>query len=691
MELKDVSSMHIPSQNAAAPSGAQTGAAFADEFPETQRRYQMRQPGKQTYVAAAVVSAFWVGSAAAFAFGWLGVEGVLALQWPWLAGLIFVAVFPVTFVWFAAYLSRRAESLKLASEDLMQIAARLTEPEGHAGREITRLGRAVRREIDALNTGLEGALLRVRSLEGSIAERLSAVEETARNLEERGDALRAALREERENLASVAHTLSADSDRMGEHLRQRAGALRESAQATAAEMAAAQEAVDGRIAVLGEALRQAAMTAQANAQTADRGAASLLAAAEALDGRMEAYLQRGERQRSALHEAVNALKLETQALESALGRNLDALGGIGESLSEQARRADQVASDIARRGEAASGFLGARADAIANAFASQVERLEGTATAAEERLKAAGTAAEHAAERVRTTFELATKGAALASEATGDAAASAMTAMSSALETLNQRTEAAREAAARAVAELKAEAEALPALLAERIKAIRAEELAAIGAPPPTPALPSPEAVAAAGESQTSDEDGAAPDAGGKPEWFGFARRLAGKIRKEPEAPQGADWRLATALANVDDRDIPRPAARKAPPPKQPIDLHSEALHVVEKLQALAIDLDRALGDDPAPDMWRRYINGERSIFTRRLVASIGRDGADKIAQRYAADTEFRHHADRYMQEFEGLLDDAASRDRDQILVETFLTSQTGRLYLLVAAATGRL
>ena len=121
------------------------------------------------------------------------------------------------------------------------------------------------------------------------------------------------------------------------------------------------------------------------------------------------------------------------------------------------------------------------------------------------------------------------------------------------------------------------------------------------------------------------------------------------------------------------------------------MDLHAEALHVVEKLQALAIDLDRALGDDPAPDMWRRYINGERSIFTRRLVASIGRDGADRIAQRYAADTEFRHHADRYMQEFEGLLDDAASRDRDQILVETFLTSQTGRLYLLVAAATGRL
>ncbi len=679
MELKDVSSMHIPAQTAA----GQQGATFSDEFPEPHRRYQMREPGKRPYIIAAVVSAFWVGSAAAFAFGWLGVEGVLSLDWPWLVGLIFVAVFPVTFAWFAAHLARRAQGLQFASEDLMQIAARLTEPEGHAGREVTRLGRAVRREVDALNTGLEGALLRVRSLEGSIAERLSAVEETARNLEERGDALRAALREERENLASVAHTLSADSDRMGEHLKQRATALRDAARVTAAEMAAAQEAVDGRILALGEHLRDAAQAAQANAQTADRGAASLLTAAEALDGRLEAYLQRGERQRGALNEAVGALKAETQALESALGRNLDALGGIGQALSEQTRRADQVASDIARRGEAASGFLGARADAIASAFALQVDKLEGSASAAEARLKAAGTAAELAAERVRTTFELASQGASQAAEQTGDAAASAMTAMSAALEALNTRTEEARQSAINAVAELKAEAEALPALLAERIKSIRAEELAAIGAPPPVEALPAPD--------KTPDDDTAA-DAAGKPEWFGFARRLASKIRREPDGPQqGADWRLATALSNVDDRDMPRPGMRSAPPAKQPIDLHAEALHVVEKLQALAIDLDRALGDDPAPDMWRRYINGERSVFTRRLVASIGRDGAERIAQRYAADTEFRHHADRYMGEFEGLLDDAASRDRDQILVETFLTSQTGRLYLLVAAATGRL
>jgi hypothetical protein len=197
--------------------------------------------------------------------------------------------------------------------------------------------------------------------------------------------------------------------------------------------------------------------------------------------------------------------------------------------------------------------------------------------------------------------------------------------------------------------------------------------------------LPAPEAPPAL-------TDGTQPEKSepGKPEWFGFARRLAGLIRREPDVQAKADWRLSTALANVDERGFAGP--RRMPDShKTSIDLHREALHVVEKLQALAIDLDRALGDDPAPDLWRRYVNGERSVFTRRLVAMIGREGADRIAERYAADTDFRTHADRYMSEFEGLLDDAAARDRDQVLAETFLTSQTGRLYLLLAAATGRL
>jgi hypothetical protein len=672
MELKDVSGMHIPAAPAVQPG-------FAEEFPESGRRYALRQPNSRPYVAAGIVSAFWIGAAAAFVLGYLGIEGFLALDWPWLAGLFFAVAFPVAFTWFAAHMSRRARGLQLASEDLLQIAARLIEPDTSAGREITRLGRAVRREIDALNSGLEGALARVRSLESAITERLRAVEDTSRNLEERGDAIRAALRDERENLTSFAAALVNEAERIGESVRARGVSLKDLARQTAADVAAAQDTLDVRAAALQAALDQATTTAYANAQTADRGAAALISAAEALDGRLDGFLQRGERQRAALGEAVNALKAETQALEATLGRNLDALGGLGQALAEQTRRTDAVATDIARRGEAAAGGLGARADAIAAAFAAQMDKLDSSANAAEERLKTTTAAASDAAEKVRATFEMAALGAQSASQQTGEMTASSMAALAAALEALTSRTEDARSAAAQAIAELKAEAEALPALIAERIKEIRAAELAALPAPEPVPQL-------TATRDPRPDDQPHSPD--GRPEWFGFARKLAGFIRREPDAGGPSDWRLSTALANVDDRP---PAPRRDDSKSNSADLHREALYVVEKLQALAIDLDRALGDDPAPDLWRRYVSGERSVFTRRLISSIGREGADKIAQRYAADTEFRLHADRYMTEFEALLDDAAARDRDQILVETFLTSQTGRLYLLIAAATGRL
>ena len=678
MELKDVAALHIPSQPApAAPAG------FAEEFTDATRRYALRQPGTRPYLAAAIVSAFWLGGAAAFVSGYLGLEGVLALDWPWLAGLGFAVAFPIALTWFVALLARRSQGLQLASEDLLQIAARLIEPDAAAGREIQRLGRAVRREIDALNTGLEGALIRVRTLESSIAERLASVEETARSLEERGDAIRTTLREERESLASVAHTLSSDADRMSEHLRTRTQALRETVRQTAADIALAQEQIDAKAVALRNTLEMASSTAHVNAQTADRGAAALMAAAEQLDGRLDGFLQRGERQRSALAEAVAAMKAETQALELALGRNLDALGGMGQAFAEQTRRADAVAADIARRGEAASGALGARVDSIAAAFAGQVERLDGAAGAAEARLKDAVAAAGDAAERARAAFDMAARGASAASDQTGAAATAAIEAITAALQALGAQTEEARNAAREAIAELKAEAETLPELIAERIKAIKAADLALAAAPEPPP-LPAPEATPALTDGTQAEKSD-----GGKPEWFGFARRLAGLIRREPDTAGKADWRLSTALANVDERGLG--PMRRADSQKASVDLHREALHVVEKLQALAIDLDRALGDDPAPDLWRRYINGERSVFTRRLVTMIGREGADRIAERYAADTDFRTHADRYMTEFEGLLDDAASRDRDQVLAETFLTSQTGRLYLLLAAATGRL
>ncbi len=129
----------------------------------------------------------------------------------------------------------------------------------------------------------------------------------------------------------------------------------------------------------------------------------------------------------------------------------------------------------------------------------------------------------------------------------------------------------------------------------------------------------------------------------------------------------------------------PRAAATPAPANPTP------ARHMMETLQAIAIDLCRFLEDDPPNELLKRYRNGERNVFARRLAGSLGSEQQEMIGQKYRSDREFRDTVDRYVQQFEALLEMTARNDRDNVLVETYLSSQTGKVYMTLASAIGRL
>ena len=112
---------------------------------------------------------------------------------------------------------------------------------------------------------------------------------------------------------------------------------------------------------------------------------------------------------------------------------------------------------------------------------------------------------------------------------------------------------------------------------------------------------------------------------------------------------------------------------------------------MIEALQAMAIDLCRFLEDDPPHELLKRYRNGERNVFARRLAGALGPEHLQMIAQKHQSDREFRDTVDRYINQFEALLELTARNDRDNVLVETYLSSQTGRVYMTLASATGRL
>ncbi|MFT4182928.1 MAG: hypothetical protein QM636_13540, partial [Rhizobium sp.] len=145
--------------------------------------------------------------------------------------------------------------------------------------------------------------------------------------------------------------------------------------------------------------------------------------------------------------------------------------------------------------------------------------------------------------------------------------------------------------------------------------------------------------------------------------------------------------------ASRDERgDLQQPA--RQPAARAPADTAATTRnprHVVESLNSLSVDIARAIDHDASVDLWRRYQRGERDVFTRRLYTLKGQQTFDDIKRKYDREPEFRTAVDRYIADFEKLLADVARTDHDRSVTQSYLTSDTGKVYTMLAHAAGRL
>jgi chaperonin cofactor prefoldin len=108
-------------------------------------------------------------------------------------------------------------------------------------------------------------------------------------------------------------------------------------------------------------------------------------------------------------------------------------------------------------------------------------------------------------------------------------------------------------------------------------------------------------------------------------------------------------------------------------------------------LESLSLDIGRLMDRNLAAEMWDRYQRGESKAFTKRLYTPAGQKAFDEVARKYRADRGFKQTVDRYIAEFERLLDEVAREDRGPQALRSHLTSETGLVYTLLAHAAGRL
>jgi hypothetical protein len=166
------------------------------------------------------------------------------------------------------------------------------------------------------------------------------------------------------------------------------------------------------------------------------------------------------------------------------------------------------------------------------------------------------------------------------------------------------------------------------------------------------------------------------------------SRRTEAPPVSPASADQGRDGWLSDLLSRTDggagtgmgsgNRDVPRGRPAQQASGGNP-------------LETLSLDIGRLMDRNLAAEMWDRYQRGESKAFTKRLYTPAGQKAFDEVARKYRADRGFKQTVDRYITEFERLLDEVAREDRGPQALRNHLTSETGLVYTLLAHAAGRL
>ena len=426
--------------------------------------------------------------------------------------------------------------------------------------------------------------------------------------------------------------------------------------------------------------------------------------------------QRFENQGQAILTAAKALDSSNTKINSILENRHQAIIGLLHAVNTKGADLDNMMRSYAGMVENTLTTAESRAKQIGSALArdtagqaqqalSQIERLREEAQAHTARavgdLKSSFetviTQIGRQLEQTRGQFDSASRGMRDAAQKTATDLDSMRQEMQRRMEGLPQQTAQATAAIRKALADQLKEIEAItPVLTRPQIQQ----------SPAPEP-YRQPQITAAAGAAAglrircAPQFDPRGRPVGGDADLSALAQQVSGASRgpaggepqrgyqqgpaeyRQPER-RGAGWSVGDLLTNADAPGYPPqrpdPYAPRAPQAQQGGN------------QGLRLDeIARAIDHRTAAEVWQRFRAGERGVLGRHLYSLDGQATFDEISRRYDRDGDFRATVDRYIGDFERLLREAEQNDPEGRVMQNYMTSETGRVYLLLAHASGRL
>ena len=567
-----------------------------------------------------------------------------------------------------------------SSETLRNVAAEATH---RSAETIDGLLRQLTEQVEASGAALGDAV--ARSAENSVGALSGA-----------GDRLRNELTLVIDNLGETSTVIDRAIGSAGDRL----AAVQSGLAARVDEFQHALGAIASQVATLGRISATTQSDAGAVAAQIAQHAETLAAAGRDLTQQQRSLDFALEHRQSSLQALIGDLSGRSEAFEATLGRFA---ANVEDSFARAQARAQEISATLASATRGASIAVAGQFETIRDTAAKERERTAQTlqATLEQTNTQLAG-ALEHAADRFR--------------QSVGEVKEMASQ--------VQRELDETRQELRRGVLDLPQEtsetAEAMRRVVSDQIRALK--ELAALVADSGAPfdvAEPAPLAAATAVgagirfdkpqpraaettvlslEPPMPRETTLAQVAGAVPVVENPAQGLIGEVSPPlgrtpaqpwlaphpPAAPGAAPppsasdrgqagW-LSSLLAAA-SRDEPAAAAPKA----------------AETLDALALEISGLIDNAAAVEMWDRWRRGDTAAVSRRLYTEAGQQAFDEIRRRYRADPLFRDTTTRYMQEFERLLAKVSQSDRDGSQWRAYLLSNTGKVYTILAHASGRL
>jgi hypothetical protein len=497
----------------------------------------------------------------------------------------------------------------------------------------------------------------------------------------------ASLRESVERNAGASVTaLSVAGDRMRNELSQVLDRLGQASAALDRVVGGAGEKLGAIQGGLGEKIdeMQHALGAMAAQVTAlDRLSSTTQSESGALVDRMAAHT-------TALAEVSRDLAAKQQTIDLALQHRQTSLQNLFADVAAKSQEFDAVTRHFAASFEESFSKAQARAQEISASLTVATKGTAATVASQFEMIREnAGKEREKTAQALQATYEQANAQLSDVMSKTAERFRQSVAEVKQMAGDVQRQLDATRQELRRGVFELPEEtteaASAMRRVVSDQIKALK--ELTAV--------------VTASG----ADFDVAEPAPATATARFEAARNVEASRMLDPQRDEEGQLLIAAPIAAEPARSVPqppRPRAPQAPAGAPPIPpsigernqsgwLSNLLAAASEPLEGISLDIAKFVDAEAAAEMWDRWRSGDTTAVSRRLYTAQGQQTFDEIRRKYRTDPQFQVSVTRYTQEFERLLAKIGQNDRDGAQSRATLLSDAGKVYTMLAHASGRL